>query len=162
MAKRTIDTSGFFRSLAAVADESQNDDVETISETKVQATEAEQKSNEIEQLSVAEPVQNEPVSKPKQAAENKPKHAKKAENASKNKSVNDKQNIKLGFYLTPNTFMAMKLHKAVNGFGSHKDSQIINAALTQYLASEIEALKIVGDVSDDDVRFAAALKNLLS
>ena len=74
---------------------------------------------------------------------------------------NDKQTVKLGFYLTPNTYTALKLHKSMNGIGSHRDSQIINDALTMYLEKELDALKSIDESLPEEERYAKALKMLL-
>lgn len=93
-------------------------------------------------------------------AENNTAHGTKKRKNGKSRA--EQQTVKLGFYLTPNTYTAMRLYKATRGIGSHKDSKIINDALTKYLDKELAVLsEISGDLSDDE-RFSEALKRLIS
>lgn len=147
MPKREINTSNMFKTMAGTGGSRRRDeaDFDFVSS-----------ENERKTVSPVEtPRENVQPSKKKSgtAAKTKPKL--------KDKPVNDKQSVKLGFYLTPNTYTAMKLHKALNGIGSHKDSKIINDALTAYLSKELNALSTIDESLPEDERFAKALKSLL-
>ena len=69
--------------------------------------------------------------------------------------------MKLGFYLTPNNYAALKLHATINNLGTHQDSKVINSALSSYLRREIAALESAPAGLDEEARFLEALKKLL-
>ena len=70
----------------------------------------------------------------------------------------DRQTVKLGFYLTPRVYEAIQLHKALNFIGAHNDSQIVNKALAEYLSKEINALRDVDESKTKEERLRIASK----
>lgn len=146
MPKREINTSNMFKTMAGTGGSrrrSEDFEEEAFAPTKTPTEPHEQAQAN------SQPTQK----KVDKLSKNKPKL--------KDRPVNDKQSIKLGFYLTPNTYTAMKIHKALNGIGSHKDSKIINDALTSYLSKELNALSEIDENLSEEERFSKALKSLL-
>ena len=159
--RRTIDTSKMFRSMTGrdlPADEKLTQAepaAEAISESIPAADKMyEQKKSVSAKKTVGKSDTKESL--PEKAKKTNPE---KKTRAPRTDDPRDRQSVKLGFYLTPRIYEAIKLHKAVNFIGSHNDSQIVNKALSEYLAKEIAALREVDKKGDCENRVleAAAL-----
>lgn len=140
MARKTIDASAMFRSMTG------HDEAES-------ATSAAQTAQEA--LDTAPQTEVHPVKKTITPA--CPTQTRRASKRRETKSLMDKQTVKQGFYLTPRVYEALLLHKASNMLSARSDSAIVNAALSQYLASEINALNGLDETMDQNTRLRTAL-----
>lgn len=139
MPKRSLDTSNMFRTMAGKSEPNEYEKKEIVPHPVVEndIPSTEEKAGDVSQVKKA-------------------KRKSKAMEDEKNR-----QTIKLGFYLTPNNYAALKLHIALMGKSNHQDSKIVNQALTQYLSKELEVLDSLPDTLSEEERFSKALKALL-
>lgn len=137
VAKKTIDTSGMFKSMLGIEGEHRAPEPTPEPERQTQSPQQSQapKSKHKTDRSTQKHVQKDPM---------------------------DQQSVKRGVYFTPRVYEAMQLHKMLNGMGSHNDSAILNAALTAYLDTEIHALNAQKTADSQNLRLQKALAELIS
>ena len=163
--RRKVDTSAMFKTMTGrndSADQERNRSVAVPAEDPPAEVLEEAVDLVPEKESEEEPAQIHAETKPKKANTTGKTPQKEKTKSEKKKDVNPKdlQSKKLGFYLTPRVYEALKLHAAVNMLGTHNDSQIVNKALTAYLAYEIEVMRGIDENLSNDQRLHAAVRKL--
>lgn len=104
------------------------------------------------------------VSSPEKKSDSKPVKQRKKRSPKKERTDDpqDRQTVKLGFYLTPRVYEAIQLYKSIHFIGAHNDSQIVNKALSEFLKEEIAALQSVENAANSEERMRKASAILLS
>lgn len=147
MAKRTVDTSGMFRSMTGRSTDSAVEPTPLPSPAPTPPPPPVPSPATTPASSPAEPTP-ESVRTPAESKTSKKQTA----------DARNKQSVKLGFYLTPRIHEALQVRIVSTFSGPRSVSQVVNAALEEYLKAELQVLDELGDMSDSARLKVAALE----